>query len=108
MAEHRDAAGPPDDERLDELLGAYALDAVDDDERRQVEELLRLDPRAAREVDEHRETAAALAWSTAAPPAGVWEALAASLEEQPPAPSGELAKVLPLRRRNRWRMVGAA
>ena len=99
---------PPDDDRLEELLGAYALDAVDDDERRQVEELLRIDPRAAREVDEHRETAAALAWSTTAPPEGLWDRLAASLEERPPVPSGELARVIPHRRRTRLTVLGAA
>ena len=48
------------DERVDELLGAYALDAVDGAERERVEELLRADPRAAQELDEHREVAAAL------------------------------------------------
>ena len=98
----------PDDGRLDELLGAYALDAVDDDERRQVDELLRVDAAAAREVDEHHETAAALGWSTAAPPAGLWERIAASLEEPAPAPSGELAKVIPYRRRRWPALVGAA
>ena len=36
---------------IDELLGAYALDAVDDDERRQVEEYLRTNPRARAEVE---------------------------------------------------------
>ena len=103
----------PDGERLEDLLGAYALDAVDDDERRLVEELLRVDPRAAREVDEHRETAAALAWSTSPAPTDLWDRIAASLEESPPAPSGELAKVMPIgaaaaKRRRRINALGAA
>ena len=99
---------PPDDDRLEELLGAYALDAVDDNERRLVEELMRLDPRVAREVDEHRETAAALAWSTAAPPADLWDRIAATLEGPAPAPSGELARVIPMQRRRWPGVLGAA
>ena len=98
----------PQDDRLDELLGAYALDAVDDDERRMVEELLRVDPRAVREVDEHRETAAALAWSTTAPPPGLWDRISATLEEPAPAPSGELARVIPMQRRRWPGVLGAA
>jgi anti-sigma-K factor RskA len=103
----------PDDERLEALLGAYALDAVDDDERRLVDELLRVDPRAAREVDEHRETVAALAWSMTPAPTGLWDKIAASLEESPPAPSGELARVMPIdaaaaKRRRRINALGAA
>ena len=35
---------------LDELLGAYALDAVDDDERRRVDDYLEVNPRASAEV----------------------------------------------------------
>jgi anti-sigma-K factor RskA len=96
------------DERVDELLGAYALDAVDGAERERVEELLRADPRAAQELDEHREVAAALAWSSADAPPGLWDRIAASLEEQPPAPSGELARVMPMRRRRWPALLGAA
>jgi hypothetical protein len=46
---------------LDELLGAYALDAVDGDERFSVEHYLASNHDARREVDELRETAAMLA-----------------------------------------------
>jgi anti-sigma factor RsiW len=53
---------------LDELLGAYALDAVSDEERQAIEEYLLVDPRARQEVAEHREVATLLAWTgTAAP-----------------------------------------
>ncbi|CAN5308310.1 anti-sigma factor [soil metagenome] len=61
----------PGDDTTDvrDLLGAYALDAVDDVERRKVEKLLASDPDAAREVDSLRATAAMLgAAVSAAPP----------------------------------------
>ena len=48
---------------LDELLGAYALDAVDDDERARVEDYLSINPKAAEEVRQHREVATMLAFT---------------------------------------------
>jgi anti-sigma factor RsiW len=96
---------------LDELLGAYALDAVDDDERRRVEEYLAANPRAANEVREHREVATMLSFSGGDAPPGLWERIAAELDGRPPAPGPELARVLPMeqsaRRRRRMRSVGA-
>jgi anti-sigma-K factor RskA len=95
---------------LDELLGAYALDAVDDDERRRVEEHLALDPRAAREVQEHREVATMLAFTGMDAPAGVWDRIASALDERAPAPGRELARVLTIdraaRRGRRLRSMG--
>jgi len=85
-----------DERDLDELLGAYALDAVSEEEARAVEEYLLVNPRARAEVAEHRETATMLAWTGAAAPEGLWDRIAASLDEAPPAPSGELAAVLAL------------
>jgi hypothetical protein len=67
-------------EELEELLGAYALDAVDDDERRAVEEHLRRSPEAADEVAQLREAAAMLAVTGGPPPEGVWEQLEAKLQ----------------------------
>lgn len=69
---------------LDELLGAYALDAVDDDERRQVEAYLERTPAARSLVAEYRETAALLAQSGSEAPAELWERIAKTLEEEPP------------------------
>ena len=69
---------------LDELLGAYALDAVDDDEREQVEAYLDRTPEARSLVAEFRETAALLAHSGTEAPAGLWERIARTLEEEPP------------------------
>jgi len=72
-------------EDIVELLGAYALDAVDPDEARLVEDHLRTCPRCSAEVAEHREVAAMMAHSGAAAPEGVWARISASLEETPPA-----------------------
>jgi anti-sigma factor RsiW len=90
---------------LDELLGAYALDAVDPGERRRVEEYLSVHPRAAAEVQEHREVATMLAYSGMDAPEGLWDRIVSSIEEPAPAPGPELAKVMPMepaqRRRTR-------
>jgi anti-sigma-K factor RskA len=99
----------PDD--IDELLGAYALDAVDDDERRMVEAYLATNPRARAEVDQHREVATLLAFGGTDAPEGLWDKIVMSLDEpdaEAPMPGPELAKVLPARRpdRRRW-WVGA-
>ncbi len=80
---------------LDELLGAYALDAVDDEERRAVEQYLMINPRARQEVAEHREVATMLAWSGMSAPDGLWDRIAQHLDtHDAPAPSGPLASVL--------------
>lgn len=70
---------------LDELLGAYALDAVDGDERDQVEVWLARSPDAQRDADELRETASLL---TYAPddeiPADLWSRIEDQLSAPPP------------------------
>ncbi len=67
-----------------ELLGVYALDAVDDDERQAVAHHLDECAQCRLEVAEHREVAGMLGsgWSPA--PEGVWDRIAESLEETPP------------------------
>jgi anti-sigma factor RsiW len=108
-----------DERELDLLLGAYALDAIDDDERRAVDEYLRVNPAAAQEVSEYRETASMLAWTSMSAPAGLWERIADSLDDGvAPVPSGPLAAVIPsstvpARRRRRmapamWPLAAAA
>lgn len=67
-----------------ELLGAYALDAVEPAEAALVESHLRECPRCTAEVAEHREVAAMLAHSGAPAPEGLWTRISASLEEPPP------------------------
>lgn len=73
-----------------ELLGAWALDAVDDVERAAVERAIREDPEVAAEARVLRETAAMLAGSQAAPPPpalreAVLAAVATTPQESAPA-----------------------
>jgi anti-sigma-K factor RskA len=80
---------------LDDLLGAYALDAVSDEERRAVEQYLMINPRARQEVGEHREVATMLAWSGMSAPDGLWDRIAAQIDTvDAPSPTGQLASVL--------------
>ncbi|MEY2420182.1 MAG: hypothetical protein QOI95_249 [Acidimicrobiaceae bacterium] len=69
---------------LQELLGAYAIDAVDADEAAAVDAHLLECPRCRAEVTELREMAALLAHSGADAPEGVWDRIASSLTEPPP------------------------
>ncbi len=70
---------------IQELLGAFALDAVDDVERDVIEAHLAGCPRCRAEVEGHRETAALLAHSGERAPEGVWDRIAEALDEVPPA-----------------------
>jgi len=69
---------------LEELLGAYVLDAIDPDERAAVERHLPVCPRCRAEVIELREVTALLANASTPAPDGVWDSIVASLEEAPP------------------------
>jgi anti-sigma factor RsiW len=82
-------------EEIEELLGAYALDAVDDDERAAVERHLVHDPRARAEVADHRAVASLLASTGGPAPSGVWDKIAAALDDEQP-PALDLAKVVPM------------
>ena len=77
----------PRDPELDALLGAYALDALDDDERGAVDAYLEANPTARHEVDELLESASALALApvddVTAPPA-VWDRISATIADAPP------------------------
>jgi anti-sigma-K factor RskA len=94
-------------QELDDLLGAYALDAVDGDEREQVEQYIRRSPRARAVVAEYRQTAAFLAHTGDEAPPQLWERIEEGLAESPP----QLAtpeKVAPLtRRRSGFRALPA-
>ncbi len=75
-----------------ELLGAYVLDAVDDDERDAITRHLDDCGQCRREVAEHREVAGMLASGWLPAPEGVWDRIAGALEEPPPPlrmPAGE-------------------
>jgi anti-sigma-K factor RskA len=84
---------------LDELLGAYALDAVDESDRRRVDDYLAVNPRAAAEVQEHREVATMLAFTGMDAPAGLWDRIVRELDDVAPEPGPELAKIIPIERK---------
>ncbi len=70
---------------LQELLGAYALDAVEPEEAAAIERHLPTCPRCRNELADHREVAALLGYAGGSAPSGVWDRIIASLEEPPPA-----------------------
>lgn len=70
---------------LQELLGAYSLDAVDEAERHAVEDHLETCRQCRAEVSEHREVAAFMGAGWMPAPDGIWDRIAGSLEETPPA-----------------------
>ncbi len=84
-------------DEVTDLLGAYALDALDPEEHRAVDRHVERCPACKREVAEHREVAGLLTPGWGAPPAGVWERIAASLEEAPPPL--DMAPVIAMKRR---------
>jgi anti-sigma factor RsiW len=93
-------------DQISELLGAYALHAVDPDEAIAVELHLEECPRCRDEVNGHREVAALLGNTGGAAPDGVWDRIAGSLEESPPPmrlslPDSDDATVVPLASRRR-------
>lgn len=102
-------------EEIQELLGAYALHAVDPDEQTILDQHLEGCPRCQQEVRGHGEVAALLGSSGGTAPDGLWERIAGQLEESPPPmrlslPDGQ-GKVIPMgsrqgRRSNRF-VVGA-
>ena len=80
-------------QEIEELLGAYALDAVDEEERALVEAHLVGCPRCRNEVETHRETIVLLANTGADAPEGVWTRISEQLDEAPP--ELDLARILP-------------
>lgn len=87
--------------QIQELLGAYALDAVEPDEAAVVEAHLETCPPCREEVGAHREVAALIGSQGAEAPPELWERILAAIGEseeepapllpfiqRPPAPSG--------------------
>ncbi len=92
------------DAELDELLGALALDAIDDpDEREAVETYVLRSPRARDELDSHRIVASALGNSVITAPADLWGRIADGLRTTAPAP---VVRPLASKRRRRWGIAG--
>jgi hypothetical protein len=71
-------------EEIAELLPAYALDAVDDDERDAVDTYLAQHPEARDEVADFQVAASMLAHAGGPPPEGVWERLESIITDSPP------------------------
>lgn len=67
-------------EEIQELLGAFALDAVEGDEAEQVELHLRECGKCRAEVADHREVATFLAHAGTSAPDGIWDRIAAEIE----------------------------
>ena len=82
---------------VEDLLGAYALDALDEDEKLLVDQHLSTCSSCQDEVTGHREVAAMLAGSPIPPPDRVWVRIVAEIT--PATPVDEIAPVVPLRRR---------
>ena len=93
----------PTHDEVGELLGAYALHAVDADERTLVEAHLEDCPRCRGELREHEAVASLLGNSGGDAPDGLWDRIADALEEQPPP-----MRIIPLARRRPSRVVLAA
>ena len=86
-----------DHDQIADLLGAFAVDALDQDESELVARHLDTCPRCTQEVDEHREAAAALAFAGETAPEGLWERIQSRLDEAPP--EMDLAPIVPFRSR---------
>jgi anti-sigma-K factor RskA len=89
MTDPTSPADPVDPGDLDSLLGAYALDAIDADDRARVDAYLETDDNARAEVDDMRETAASLAMLPDSPmdaPPELWTRISQSIgAERAPA-----------------------
>jgi hypothetical protein len=82
MSDHSHGPRDHSESGVDDLLGAFALDAVDPQERALVERHLAVDPVARAEVDEMRETASLLASApsdASEAPADLWGRIAAAI-----------------------------
>jgi hypothetical protein len=103
---------PPEAEGCDaiqDLLGAYALDALDLDEAALVEKHLETCPRCRQEVDQHRETAGLLASAGGTAPEPVWERIAGAIERPAPSDAPPVPRlVAPAARPRRWRRAAEA
>jgi anti-sigma factor RsiW len=95
----------PEHDRVVDLLGAYALDAVEPDENALVEEHLARCPRCSAELDELRQVAADLAvadgLASHQPPADMWERIASGISDRGASHPPRSATIVDLRDRPR-------
>lgn len=70
---------------IEELLGAYALDAVEPHEAEETEKHLEERPRCRAEVQSYEETAALIANAGAEAPPGLWDKIADAIADSPPS-----------------------
>jgi anti-sigma factor RsiW len=76
--------GAVNHEDLQELLAAFALDAVEADEAEIVEAHLSTCPRCRAELAGYREVTSLFAYSGQEAPAGIWDRITTSMQEVPP------------------------
>ena len=96
-----------------ELLGAYALNAVDADERVLVEAHLEECPKCRAEVADHVMVASILGNTGSDAPEGLWDRISGELEAAPPQMRLELpdrgpARIIPLTEARRQRSLPAS
>jgi len=84
-----------------ELLGVYALDALDADERDAVDAHAVECGACQAEITQHREVAAFMAPGWTPAPDGLWDRIVEGLEEAPPPLEMPLAPVVPIQRPSR-------
>ncbi|HEX4492345.1 MAG TPA: anti-sigma factor [Acidimicrobiia bacterium] len=96
------------DHSVDDLLAAFALDAVEPEERARVERHLAVDPDARAEVDAMRETAAVLASvprEGQGASADLWDRIAAAIKTDDEAPERTAVEPIPITRTHGARSV---
>ncbi len=76
---------------LQELVAAYAIDALETDEVDAVEQHLTTCPKCRAELQDHRDTAGFLSYAGADAPAGLWEQIAGQLD----AETADQARIFP-------------
>lgn len=88
-----------------DLLGAYALDALEPAELQAVDRHVQGCRACLAEVAEHREVAGLLNPGWGKPPPGLWDKIAAAIEESPPPL--DLAPVIAMKPASSWARGGA-
>jgi hypothetical protein len=99
---------PPNSEEVRDLLGAYALNALDPEERAQVDALLLTDASARAELHELEHAAAWLGHASLRPRADAWNAIAVEIGRDSETPAAPAPTPIRVRRRPAPRVILAA